>query len=55
MSERVEQDRPILGICFGRRILSQAELLAEADHVPIALRHTKAWGAVPSCRWMSRD
>lgn len=84
---RVEQDRPLLGICFGGQMLSQAlggevtrqpaphiawetpeteidelrapwallhndaftvppggELLAEADHAPIAFRHGRAWG-----------
>ena len=84
---RVEQDKPLLGICFGGQLLSQAlggevtrqdaahiawetpetdvdelrapwvllhndaftvppgaELLAEADHAPIAFRHGRAWG-----------
>ena len=84
---RVEQDKPLLGICFGGQLLSQAlggevtrqdaahiawetpetdveelrapwvllhndaftvppgaELLAEADHAPIAFRHVRAWG-----------
>lgn len=84
---RVEQDRPLLGICFGGQMLSHAlggsvsrqaaphiawetpesdidelrapwvllhndaftvppgaELLAEADHAPIAFRHGRAWG-----------
>ena len=84
---RVQQDRPLLGICFGGQMLSQAlggevtrqdgahiawetpesdveelrapwvllhndaftvppgaELLAEADHAPIAFRHGRAWG-----------
>lgn len=84
---RVEQDKPLLGICFGGQMLSHtlggevtrqaaphiawetpeseidelrapwvllhndaftvppgAELLAEADHAPIAFRHGRAWG-----------
>ena len=84
---RVEQDKPMLGICFGGQLLSWAlggevtrqdaahiawetpetdveelrapwvllhndaftvppgaELLAEADHAPIAFRHGRAWG-----------
>ena len=84
---RVEQDKPLLGICFGGQMLSHtlggevtrqaaphiawetpeseidelrapwvllhndaftvppgAELLAEADHAPIALRYGRAWG-----------
>jgi GMP synthase-like glutamine amidotransferase len=84
---RVEQDRPMLGICFGGQLLSRvlggevmrqaaphiawetpdtdveelrapwvllhndaftvppgAQLLAEADHAPIAFRHGRAWG-----------
>lgn len=84
---RVEQDKPLLGICFGGQLLSHAlggevtrqhaphiawetpetdvdelrapwvllhndaftvpygaELLAEADHAPIAFRHGRAWG-----------
>ena len=84
---RVEQDRPLLGICFGGQVLSRAmggtvtrqsaphiawetplthideldapwvllhndaftvppgaELLAEADHAPIAFRYGRAWG-----------
>lgn len=84
---RVEQGKPVLGICFGGQLLSQAlggvvtrqaaphiawetpesdveelrvpwvllhndaftvppgaELLAEADHAPIAFRHGSAWG-----------
>lgn len=84
---RVEQDRPLLGICFGGQLLSRAlggevtrqacphiawetpesridelrapwvllhndaftvppgaELLAEADHAPIAFRQGRAWG-----------
>lgn len=84
---RVQQDRPLLGICFGGQMLSHAlggtvtrqpaphiawetpqtdvdelrapwvllhndaftvppgaELLAEADHAPIAFRHGRAWG-----------
>lgn len=84
---RVDQDRPLLGICFGGQLLSHAlggsvtrqaaahiawetpetdveelrapwvllhndaftvppgaELLAEADHAPIAFRHGRAWG-----------
>ncbi len=84
---RVQQDKPLLGICFGGQMLSRAlggqvtrqeaahiawetpetdvdelrapwvllhndaftvppgaELLAEADHAPIAFRHGRAWG-----------
>jgi len=84
---RVEQDKPLLGICFGGQMRSHdlggqvtrqeaahiawetpesdvdelrapwvllhndaftvppgAELLAEADHAPIAFRHGRAWG-----------
>ena len=84
---RVDQDRPLLGICFGGQLLSHAlggsvtrqaaahiawetpetdveelrapwvllhndaftvppgaELLAAADHAPIAFRHGRAWG-----------
>ncbi len=84
---RVEQDKPLLGICFGGQVLSQAlggdvtrqeaahiawetpdtevdelrapwvllhndaftvpegaELLAEADHAPMAFRYGRAWG-----------
>ena len=84
---RVEQDKPLLGICFGGQLLSQAlggkvtrqpaahiawetpqtdveelrapwvllhndaftvppgaELLAEADHAPVAFRYGKSWG-----------
>ena len=84
---RVEQDKPLLGICFGGQMLSRAlggqvtrqaaphiawetpdtdveelrapwvllhndaftvppgaELLAEADHAPIAFRYGRAWG-----------
>lgn len=84
---RIEQDKPLLGICFGGQMLSRtlggevtrqpaphiawetpdsnveelrapwvllhndaftvppgAELLAEADHAPIAFRYGRAWG-----------
>ena len=84
---RVEQDKPLLGICFGGQVLSRAlggevtrqdaahiasetpqtqveelrapwvllhndaftvppgaELLAEADHAPVAFRQGRAWG-----------
>lgn len=84
---RVEQDAPMLGICFGGQLLSRAlggrvtrqsaahiawetpqtsteelsapwvllhndaftvppgaEMLAEADHAPVAFRHGRAWG-----------
>ena len=87
LQRRVEQDKPLLGICFGGQMLSRAlggevtrqgsphiawetpasdieelrapwvllhndaftvppgaELLAEADHAPVAFRHGRAWG-----------